>query len=230
MTPSRLVPASGGTLLAEYTGTLVADGYSVYQSLRAQRLRAEQATYTLAACWAHARRKFVEANCAEAEAVIEQIGWLYEIEARGRGGPPGNLASLRRSAGKLITDNLAFNLKELQAATLPRSALGKAIAYALGLWPELTRCLDDPAIALDNNATERALRGVCVGRKNHYGSRSARGTEVAAIFYSLIESAKLAGVDPAAYLREAALRSIRRLSGGAALLPHALCDPIPADA
>lgn len=215
------------SLLGTYTGTVVADGYSVYQALRTQRAAAGEASYTLAACWAHVRRKFVEANCAAAEAVLEQIGWVYEIEARGRGGPPGNLAALRRSASKLITDNLQLDLKERQKTTLPRSALGKAIAYTLDLWPELTRFVDDVAIAPDNNSTERALRGVCVGRKNHYGSRSTRGTEVAAIFYSLIESAKLAGVEPGAYLREAALRSIRSRGADVVTLPHELREPAP---
>jgi len=70
------------------------------------------------------------------------------------------------------------------------------------------RFLDDPLIPLDNNQTERAIRGVALGRKNHYGSRSERGLEVAALMYTLMESAKLAGVDPAAYLREATLRAI----------------------
>jgi transposase len=89
---------------------------------------------------------------------------------------------------------------EHQQRALPESSLGKAIAYMLGLWTGLTRFLDDPRIALDNNATERALRGTVIGRKNHYGSRSKRGTEVAALFYSFIESAKLCGVEPKAYL------------------------------
>ncbi len=71
------------------------------------------------------------------------------------------------------------------------------------------RFLADPKIPLDTNGVERALRGVVVGRKNHYGSRSERGTRVAALFYSLIESAKLAGVEPRAYLAEAARRAIR---------------------
>ena len=92
---------------------------------------------------------------------------------------------------------------------LPRSALGKAIAYTSGLWPGLVRFLGDPKIPLDTNGVERALRGVAVGRKNHYGSRSERGTRVAALFYSLIESAKLSGVEPRAYLREATLRAVR---------------------
>jgi transposase len=91
---------------------------------------------------------------------------------------------------------------------LPQSGLGKAIAYTDGLWPGLVRFLGDPTIPLDNNATERALRGVVVGRKNHYGSKSLRGTQVAALFYSLLESAKLIGVDPAAYLAEATRRAI----------------------
>ena len=80
--------------------------------------------------------------------------------------------------------------------------------------------MDDPRIPLDNNATERGIRGPVVGRKNHYGSKSRRGTEVASIFYSLIETAKLHGVDPATYLREAALADKR----GETLLPWQLAD------
>jgi transposase len=101
---------------------------------------------------------------------------------------------------------------------LPLSPLGKAIAYMGGLWAGLQRFVEDPRLALDNNATERALRGVVLGRKNHYGSRSERGTEVAALFYSLIESAKLAGVEPDAYLR--ATRAAIR--GQGVPLPHEL--------
>jgi len=74
-------------------------------------------------------------------------------------------------------------------------------------------------ILLDNNATERTLRGVVLGRKNHYGSRSRRGTEVAALFYSLLESAKLAGLEPKAYLRDAAHAALR---GERIPLPHEL--------
>ena len=84
----------------------------------------------------------------------------------------------------------------------------------------LTACLDHAAIPLDNNATERALRGVAVGRKNHYGSRSERGTQVAALCYSLLESAKLAGLEPAAYLAEATRRAIA--TPGTVTLPRDL--------
>jgi transposase len=82
----------------------------------------------------------------------------------------------------------------------------------LGMWAGLIRFLDDPRVMLDNNGTGRGLRGVVLGRKNHYGSKSRRGTEVAALFYSLVESSKLAGVEPKAYPRlvtQAALRGER---------------------
>jgi len=82
------------------------------------------------------------------------------------------------------------------------------------------RFLADPKIPLDTNSVERALRGVAVGRKNHYGSRSERGTRTAALFYSLIESVKLCGVEPHAYLGEAARRAIR--SPGAVTLARDL--------
>src|SRR4029077_14256046 len=95
--------------------------------------------------------------------------------------------------------------------TLPESGLGKAIRYMGGLWPGLRRFLDDPRVPLDNNATERALRGPVLGRKNHYGSRSKRGTEIAALFYTLVESAKLNGVDPRRYLRYAAHAALTKV-------------------
>lgn len=91
-----------------------------------------------------------------------------------------------------------------------------------GLWTGLTRFLDDARIPLDNNATERALRGVVLGRKNHYASRSRRGTEVAALFYSLLESAKLAGIEPKAYLRNTAFAGLR---GERVPRPHELIAP-----
>ena len=106
---------------------------------------------------------------------------------------------------------------------LPRSALGKAIGYTSGLWPGLVRFLGHPRIPLDTNGVERALRGIAIGRKNHYRSRSERGTRVAALFYSLIESAKLCGVEPRGYLREAILRAVR--NPGTATLARDLKSP-----
>jgi transposase len=102
---------------------------------------------------------------------------------------------------------------------LPQSPLGKAIAYLGKHFDGLRVFLSDPDVPLDNNRTERALRGVVLGRKNHFGSRSERGTKVAAMMYSLVETAKINGVDPELYLKLAALEAI----GGRPIpLPHQL--------
>ncbi len=131
------------------------------------------------------------------------------------------LAALRANHSKPVLDEIRTWLMTQRA--LPRSALGKAIAYTGGLWLGLVRFLGDPKISLDTNGVERALRGVAVGRKNHYGSRSERGTRTAALFYSLIESAKLCGVEPRAHLWEATLRAVR--SPGAVTLARGLKSP-----
>ena len=91
---------------------------------------------------------------------------------------------------------------------LPQSPLGKAIAYLGKHFDGLRVFLSDPDVPLDNNRRERALRGVVLGRKNHFGSRSERGTKVAAMMYSLVETAKINGVDPELYLKLAALEAI----------------------
>ena len=174
-----------------------------------------------AACWAHVRRKFLEAESDHPEAtpVLELIGDLYGVEAEGREAPD-RLAMLRGEKSRELVDQLRDALLAIRA--LPRSSLGTAVSYTFELWPALTRFLDDSRVPLDNNQTERALRGAVIGRKNHYGSRSLRGTMVAALFYSLIESAKLCGVEPRAYLREATRRAIAQ--PGAVTVPRALLE------
>ena len=92
---------------------------------------------------------------------------------------------------------------------------GKAAAYVIANWERLTRFVEDARVPLDNNATERGIRGPVVGRRNHFGSKSERGTQVAATFYSLIETAKLHGINPAEYLLEAS----RAADRGEVLLP-----------
>ena len=156
------------------------------------------------------RRKFIEAEAhypAPCREVLELIGQLYAVEREVPTLPLGaddvvDLLALRnrlrRDRSRAIVG--AIQTWALAQRALPESSLGKAIGYLLGLWRGLTRFLDDPSIPLDNNRTERGLRGVVLGRKNHYGSRSRRGLEVAALFYSLIESAKLCGVEPKSYL------------------------------
>ena len=95
--------------------------------------------------------------------------------------------------------------------------MDKAISYMLELWPGLKRFVDDPRIPIDNNLVERDLRGMVVGRKNHYGSKSLRGTQVAATFYTLVETASRHGLDPRAYLLAAARHALQ--NPGSALLP-----------
>ncbi len=188
-------------VLGGYKGTVMADGYSAYQSLKKKG-----GEFRLAHCWAHVRRKYVECETAFPEQtaqVLSLIGELYAVEASCPTGPPGDelRAQLRREKSKEIVRRI--HEWALVQRVLPESGLGKAIAYMGGMWPGLVLFLEDPTIPLDNNATERALRGPVIGRKNHYGSRSRRGTEVAALFYTLLESAKLAGVEPRDYLRTA---------------------------
>jgi transposase len=105
----------------------------------------------------------------------------------------------------------------LGVQAFPESGLRKAIEYMGNMWHGLVLFLDDPAVPLHSNASERALRGPVIGRVNHIGSRSKRGTEAAAILYSLVESAKRANVEPAAYLDLAARAG---LGGGVIPLPH----------
>jgi transposase len=214
-------------VLDGYHGIVLADGYGAYEALA----RAGPG-FTLAHCWAHVRRKFVEAEphypapCAE---ILELIGQLYGVE-RACPSPDPTASEETRSAALELRAELrreqstpiveAICAWAHQQRALPESSLGKAIAYMLGLGPGLTRFLDNARIPLDNNATERGLRGLVVGRKNHYGSRSQRGTEVAALFYSLIESAKLCGVEPKAYLLQATHAALE--TPGTVTLPHAL--------
>lgn len=212
---------AGRELLHDFTGVVMTDGYEVYQALRRRAADEGKATFTLAFCWAHVRRGFIEAepNYPRAAEVLELIGKLYEIEARVRSlegdERTRKLAELRRTESKAVLEEIRKWL--YGQAVLPKSRLGRAIRYTLDLWEGLVRFVDDVRIPLDNNATEREMRVIAVGRKNHYGSRSRRGTDVAALFYSLIESAKLAGVDPRDYLSEVARRAIA--APGAVLLP-----------
>lgn len=101
---------------------------------------------------------------------------------------------------------------------LRRSDFGKALAYVLSHWPGLTLLLEDAAVPLDNNPAERALRGLVLGRKNHYGWRSQRGAEASALFYSLIDTAKLRGLDPGSFLRQALVAALRE--PGSVTLPR----------
>lgn len=218
--PSRSADAAR-SYLGDFAGTLVVDGYKAYDTLAK-----ENQNLKLAHCWAHARRKFVEAepNYPQCSEALDLIGQLFAIDR-----DSANPAELDGDAKILAAEERLNARREkappileklrawaLEQRGLPKSGLRKAIDYMLKYWDGLTVFVDDAFVPLDNNATERALRGLVIGRKNHYGSRSKRGTEVAALFYSLLETAATAGVDPAEYLTAATHYGVER---GEGLLP-----------
>lgn len=198
-------------ILTGFQGTLVVDGYKVYPIVAEL-----EGSMQIAHCWAHADRKFKDAKDPP-RAISEirgLIAKLYEIEREVSGPFPGDAAAQKtrlelrsKKSVKVIAD---LRKKAFTFGGLRRSDFGKALRYMLKHWDGLTLFLNDPRIALDNNAAERVLRGPVVGRKNFYGNRSKRGARTTAILYSLIETAKLCGQDPSAYLRAAAVAAIRR--------------------
>ena len=224
---------AAGQVLGGFVGVAMTDGWGAYQALVKER-DGPPPGIVLAHCWAHVRRKFVEAEDAYpelSEHAVKQIGKLFEIERdvprlaqsatiEEREGILELRRQVREERSKKIINGLLKWAIEHRGAVLPGSKMGKAINYMLKLWEGLTRFIKDPLIPLDNNAAERALRGVVVGRKNHYGSKSKRGTEVAALFYTLFETAKLSQVDPRAYVTQAATRAIQ--NPGAVTLPSDL--------
>ena len=196
-------------LVGDYTGTIVCDALATHGA----GARASPGI-VLAGCWAHVFRKFEEAmpDHPEAEKALAWIGALYAVDARANGDASA-LAELRRTESAAVLAEFKPWLWDRAANTA--ISIGKAAAYAIANWDRLTRFLDNAAVPLDNNATERAIRGPVVGRKNHYGSKSRRGTEVAATIYTVLETAKLHGVNPAAYLHAAIIAADR----GVALMP-----------
>lgn len=206
-------------LFSGYSGTVVADGYAVYEVLASER-----PGFRLANCWAHAGRKFEEIQenfPAPCRQMLSWIGELYGIEAEVPGPFPGDAAQdLRRRLREEKSRPVLAQIRDWACTEvgLPKSDLGKAARYMLKLWDGLTLFVENPLVALDNNTAERSLRGPVVGRKVHYGSKSKRGTEVAAVLYSLLETAKLCGVEPAGYLKAAAEQALKQ--PGSILLPH----------
>jgi transposase len=217
--------AAARTLLQGYTGVVVADGYGAYSALAGDPV----APFTLAHCWAHVRRKFWEIrenypeSCRE---ILDLIAELYTVERL----IPKELseqeqlslrAEFRDRLSRPLVDGIERWGREMAVKVLGQSGLGRAIAYMQGLWPGLVRFLENPKIPLDNNGTEQAIRGPVVGRKNFYGSRSRRGAEVAATFYTIFETAKALKLDPAAYLRTIVGRALQ--SPGSVTLPADFC-------
>ncbi len=214
--------------LKNYRGILQADGYAGFNKLY------ETGAIVEAACWAHARRKFFDLHQAHqspvAKEALERIAQLYAIEKEIRGKPPEKRRDVRQARSRPVLDSMHLWLKATMAKLSRKSDVAKAIHYALERWPALLLFLADGRAEIDNNAAERALRAVAIGRKNYLFAGSDAGGERAAAIYSLLGSAKLNGIDPEAYmtelLRRIADHPINRIEE---LLPWTLFPTHPAE-
>jgi transposase len=185
--------------LRAFTGILQADAYSGFAPLYAGGRIQE------AACWAHARRKYYDVYAMDhsptAAEAIARIGHLYAIEREIRGQAPAARAAVRQERSAPILTELHAWLRSSQASLSAKSPLALAIQYCLTRWASLTRYVEDGRIEIDNNAAERAIRALVLGRRNYLFAGSDAGGETAARLYSLIGTCRLNGIDPHAYLR-----------------------------
>jgi len=195
--------AHASRLLGGYRGILQCDGYKAYQSLA--DARSAEPAMTLAFCWSHVRRGFYDLAKAKAPIAMEalqRIAALYAIEERVRGKTAAERFSARQAESKPLVSDMQIWF-ESQIATLPaRGPTADAIRYALNHWEGLQRFLDDGRIELDSNSIERAMRPVCLSRKNSLFAGSDHGAENWACMASLIETCKLNSVNPQTYLTE----------------------------
>jgi hypothetical protein len=158
------------------------------------------------ACWAHARRKFFDFHQSNgspiAKEALDKIGALFDIERTIAGKPPGMRKAVRTANAKPKLDALAAWFDARLKLISGKSDLAKAIRYARSRWDALTCYCADGRLELSNNAAENAIRPVALGRKNWLFAGNDAGGERAAIFYTLIRTAKMNGIEPEAYLRE----------------------------
>ena len=184
--------------LSGYQGWVHADGYAGFNGVCGEGKATE------VACMAHIRRKFVDVFAAQgsaiAEEAIKRIAQLYGVEKQARGQSPEARAALRQENAKPIFDDLEEWLRDQLPKISGKSPLAKAIRYALGRMPKTRPYLDNGFLELDNNTAERAMKPVAIGRKNWMFAGSQRGGNSMAIAFTLIETAKLNGVDPQAWL------------------------------
>ena len=193
------------SFLEGYRGYHQADAFSGYDRILAGGDVVE------VACWAHARRKFVDAvvsHPAEGRRIVELIAQLYAVERRGkvREVVPERLLAWRQRHARRRLGRLRVELDRLSLTVLPRSPLGKAITYTLKNWKALNRYTEAPFLEIDNNHSERQIKQMVIGRKNWMFCGSEDGATNAAVLFSIVVSCKLAGVDPFAYLRDVLMR------------------------
>lgn len=193
---SRDGPAA---FLGDWKGHLQADAYSGYDGIFAK------GTVVELACWMHARRYFREAMGSEparAAEMLALIAELYRVEAECRDFEPDARGAHRQAHATPVLDRIEGRLEHHRLAVPPRSKIGEAIEYARNQWAALRRYTENGRFEIDNGRSERALRGIAVGRNNWLFAGSDGGGRTAAILFTLIRTAKLHGVDPEAYLRD----------------------------
>jgi transposase len=190
--------------LKAFRGILHADGYAGFKELYETKTLGEASAIQEAACMAHVRRKFFDLTTSPApiaEEALRRIGELYDIEKSIRGSPPERRLAVRQAQSRPRFAALRKWL-DVTLTGLPRkSGTAEVIRYALARWQALGRFIDDGTVEIDNNAAERSIRPIALGRKNWLFAGSDKGGERAAGILSLIETAKLSGIDPEAYLR-----------------------------
>lgn len=187
-----------------FAGVLQADAYSGLSKIY------EGGEVKEASCWAHVRRYFFDIHEAQkspiAAEALDRIAALYAIEKDIRGRPADQRLAARRARSRPLLDAMKTWFTQTLGRISQKSETAKAIRYALTRWEALLRYCDDGRIEIDNNAAERALRCVALGRKNYLFAGSDAGGERAAAIYSLIGTAKLNGCNPEAYLRDVLAR------------------------
>jgi hypothetical protein len=204
--------------LAGYSGILQADAYAGFNAL--YQPDRSPGPITQAACWAHGRRKFFElADVASkarnkstaalspmAMAAVQKIDAIFAVERAISGRPAHERLALRRSDVAPLVDELLAWMRSERAKLSRHNEVAKAMDYMLKRVDAFTQFLDDGRICLSNNAAERALRGIALGRKAWLFAGSDRGGERAAVMFTLIQTAKLNGVDPQAWLTDVLAR------------------------
>jgi transposase len=194
--------------LAGFTGALQVDGYGGY------RVLAERGAVQLAFCWAHVRRRFYELAAAGpapiAGEALERIAKLYAVETEIRGRSADERRAARQEKSRPIVDDLEPWLRAKLALISQKTKLAEAIRYALSRWDGLSRFLEDGRIDIDSNVVERAIRPIALNRKNALFAGSDGGGQHWAVIASLIETCKLIGVEPHAYLADVITRIVNR--------------------
>jgi transposase len=194
--------------LSGYTGLMQADAYAGFNRL--YETNRKPGPIVEAACWAHGRRKFfdlVRINKAPIAAeAVERIDMLFAIEREINGASPQLRVRARHERSQPLVVDLQSWLREQRARVSKNSEVGKAIDYSLKRWTAFTRFLDDGRLCMSNNAAEREVRAVALGRKNWTFAGSDEGGRRAAAVYTLIATAKLNNIDPQAWLADVLAR------------------------